>query len=70
MAGLVDSCGEKILGVVVSYQGREWPRRTRVRKEEEVHENGVEHDNFEEQSGLEIGIFVKHQEIESNRKCG
>lgn len=49
MVGLVDSCREEILGMMVSYQSREWSRRPRVRKEEGVHENGVEHDEFDEQ---------------------
>lgn len=47
---VVDSQGEKVLGMMVSYQDRGWPRGSGVRKEEGVCENGVEPDEFEEQS--------------------
>lgn len=56
--------------MVVNYQCREWSRALRVGREKGVYENGVAHDEFEEESGPEIGIFVKHQEIESNRNFG
>ena len=56
--------------MVVNYQDREWSRAPSVGKEEGIYENGVENDDFEEPSGPEIGVFVKHQEIESNRNCG
>lgn len=56
--------------MVVNYQDREWSRAPCVGRKKGVYENSVAHDEFEEQSGPKIGIFMKHQEIESNRNFG